>query len=134
MKNKTVLVFGAAFLFSMVGMTAYGHHSFAMSYRLDQTIKIEGKITKFVNRNPHSWIFINVADATGKEQEWGIESAGSTQLARAGISGTTLKVGDPVTIVGNPVRNEREHRVRMVSLVRTTDNLSWGLRPGEVVD
>jgi DNA/RNA endonuclease YhcR with UshA esterase domain len=133
MKSKAVLlVLGAALLFG--GMTAYSHHSFAMSYRLDQTVKIEGKITKFVNRNPHSWVFVDVADAGGKSTVWGVESAAATQFARAGITGQTLKAGDVVVVTGNPVRNEREHRVRMVSIVRPADGLSWGLRQGEVVD
>ena len=35
---------------------------------------------------------------------------------------------------GNPTRTIEEHRLRMVSLKRTSDGLTWGNREGEKVD
>jgi hypothetical protein len=127
-KSKfVVLVLAGALVF---GMTAYAHHSFASTYDLSKQVKVEGKLVQFLFRNPHSFVHIESADG----QRWAIEWAGGAQLSGSSIDRTTLKVGDPVIITGNPTRTEGEHRLRMVTFKRTSDGLSWGGRQGEVVD
>ena len=127
MKSKTVvLILAGAFLF---GMTVYAHHSFASTYDLNTQVKVEGKLVQFLFRNPHS--FVHIEDASG--ERWSIEWAGGGQLAGNGIDRNTLKVGDPVVVSGNPTRTEGEHRLRMVTLKRTSDGLTWGTRQGETV-
>ena len=128
MNSKTVVfVLAGAFLFAM---TAYAHHSFAGTYDLSTQVKIEGKMVQFLFRNPHSFVHIESADG----QRWAIEWAGGAQLSGNSIDRNTLKVGDPVIIIGNPTRTSGEHRLRMVSLKRTSDGLTWGNRQGEVVN
>jgi len=122
-----VLVLAGALL---VGMTAYAHHSFASTYDLSKQIKIEGKMVQFLFRNPHSFVHVETADG----ERWSIEWAGGGQLAGNGIDRNTLKVGDAVIVSGNPVRTDGEHRLRMVTLKRTSDGLTWGNREGEKVD
>jgi hypothetical protein len=113
---------------------ALAHHSFAATYLEKETIKIEGKVAQFVFRNPHSFVHVMVQDESGANVRWAVEWQGGGQLGAAGITATTLKSGDPVVITGNPGRNPSEHRMRMVTLRRTTDGLNWGNRPGEVVN
>ena len=131
MRKTIILGLAAAFLF---GVTAYGHHSFSTIYQLDDEMKLEGKLLRFLNRNPHSFIHIEVKDKSGKVQVWSVEGASASQFAQSGIQAATLKVGDPVIVTGNPARNPGEYRMRMVTLTRTTDGLTWGQRPGQVVD
>lgn len=133
MKSKMfVLALVGAFLF---GMTAYAHHSFGGTYELKKEIKIEGKLVQFLFRNPHSFVHVEVKDESGTPQRWAVEWAGGGQLDGAGITRTTLHVGDPVEITGNPSRAAGEHKLRMVSFKRTSDGLGWGGgRPGQVVD
>ena len=132
MNSKTVvLVLAGAFLF---GVTAYAHHSFASTYDLSSQIKVEGKLVQFLFRNPHSFVHIEAPDANGQMQRWAVEWTGGAQLAGSRIDRTTLKVGDPVIITGNPTRTAGEHRLRMVTFKRTSDGLTWGNRQGEVVD
>jgi hypothetical protein len=64
-------------------------------------------------------------------QRWAIEWGGSAQLGSQGITSETLKYGDIVTIIGNPGRVAEDHRIRMLSLRRKSDNFGWGQRPGE---
>ena len=125
--KAAVLVLVGALLF---GMTAYAHHSFASTYDLAKQVKIEGKMVQFLFRNPHSFVHVETADG----ERWSIEWAGGGQLAGNGIDRNTLKVGDPVIVSGNPTRTDGEHRLRMVTLKRTTDGLTWGNREGEKVD
>ena len=116
------------------GVRLYAHHSFAATYREDQTVKIDGKLVQFQFRNPHSFVQIDAPDAKGVMQRWGVEWGGASQLGGQGVDRYTLKAGDQVIITGNPGRNPDEHRIRMVGLKRLSDGLSWGGRPGETFD
>jgi hypothetical protein len=131
-KAKLILLLGAAILLSSVA--AYAHHSFAATYFEDKTARIEGKIIQFLFRNPHSFVHVEAPDEAGATQKWMVEWGGAGLLTGQGVTRDTLKVGDPVVITGNPGRDPADHRLRMVSLKRTTDGFGWGQRAGEVVD
>lgn len=113
---------------------AQAHHSFAATYFEDRTTQVEGKLVQFLFRNPHSFIQLEVKDEKGQIQRWSIEWGGASQLGSQGVTNETLKYGDIVTIIGNPGRDPADHRVRMLSLRRKSDNFGWGQRPGEVVN
>ena len=126
MKSKAVvLVLASAFLF---GMTAYAHHSFASTYDLSKQVKVQGKLVQFLFRNPHSFVHVEAPDESGVMQKWMIEWGGAGLLQGQGVTRDTLKVGDPVIITGNPGRDPADHRMRMVTLKRTTDGFGWGGR------
>jgi hypothetical protein len=132
MKRKILVLFVFAALLS--GIRLYAHHSFAATYHEDQTVKIEGTMVQFQFRNPHSFVQVDAPDASGKMQRWGIEWGGAGQLGGQGVNRYTLKAGDKVIITGNPGRTPEDHRIRMVTLKRTSDGFGWGQREGEVVD
>ena len=113
---------------------ARAHHSFAATYFEDRTMQIEGKLVQFQFRNPHSFIHLEVKDEKGQVVRWSVEWGGAGQLGSQGVTNETLKFGDIVTIIGNPGRVAEDHRVRMLSLRRKSDNFGWGQRPGEVVN
>jgi hypothetical protein len=127
-----ILVIAAAALMS--GIQLYGHHSFAATYFEDKQETIEGNLTQFMFRNPHSFIHVEGKDKSGQTVTWAVEWGGGGQLGRTGVTRDTLKTGDHVVIVGNPGRNPDDHRLRMIRLKRTSDNWTWGTRPGETFD
>jgi uncharacterized protein DUF6152 len=133
MKRK---LFAASVL--AIGLLAAGqaraHHSFAATYFEDKTMQVEGKLVQFQFRNPHSFIQLEVKDDKGQVVRWSVEWGGAGQLGSQGITNETLKYGDVVTIIGNPGRIPEDHRIRMLSLRRKSDNFGWGQRPGEVVN
>lgn len=110
------------------------HHSFAATYFEDKTIQVEGKLLQFQFRNPHSFLQLEVKDEKGQVVRWSVEWGGASQLGSQGVTNETLKYGDVVTIIGNPGREADDHRIRMISLRRKSDNFGWGQRPGEVVN
>ena len=56
--------------------------------------------------NPHSIIFFDVTDKTGKTERWQAELGSAQQLKlREGWTRTTLKAGDKITIVGPQNKN-----------------------------
>jgi hypothetical protein len=112
---------------------AEAHHSYAATFDVDHHINLQGKVTQFGFRNPHSYIQLEVADGKGGTVRWSIEWSGTASLATQGINPGTLKVGDVVKVVASPSRVKGEQRAQIVSLVRPRDGLTWGLK-GEKVD
>jgi Family of unknown function (DUF6152) len=104
---------------------AYAHHSFAATYFVDQNITVEGTLTQFLYRNPHSFIKIEAPDDKGVMQTWSIEWGGGAQLTHDHVSRDTLKPGDHVIVSGNPGRDPTEHRIRMHSIKRPSDGWKW---------
>jgi len=132
MKSRVlILAFVAA---SFLPMVVLAHHSFTATYDTAKTVTIEGKVTQFLLRNPHSFLHVTAIGKDGKEQNWNVEWAAAGQLGGAGVTRDSLKVGDPVVITGNPARDAADQRLRMVTVKRTSDGFNWGFRQGQVVD
>jgi len=131
MRRVFLFVVGAALL---AGTAAYAHHSYSATYDVSNEVKLDGKLVQFVYRNPHSFVHVQAPDDKGAPQRWAVEWSGTGQLAEAGVTRDTLKVGDAVVIVGRPSRVPGEYRVLMVSLKRPADGFTWGGRGGLAVD
>jgi len=123
MKYSLSIVLVAAAL--LTAGAAYAHHSFAATYFVDREITVEGTLTQFLFRNPHSFIKIEAPDDKGQMQTWSIEWGGGAQLDREHVSRDTLKPGDHVIATGNPGRDPSEHRIRLHKLVRPSDGWKW---------
>ena len=76
---------------------------------------------------------ILLKDDKGEPVRWSIEWGGVGQLNGQGVTRTTLKYGDPVIITANPSRTPNDHKLHMLTLLRTSDGFGWGTRPGEVI-
>ena len=79
------------------------HHSYAM-FDMSQTVTLQGTIRDFQWTNPHSWIWIDVPNANGAAEQWGIEGMSPNYLARRGWSKRTLKPGDKVSMLIHPLK------------------------------
>ena len=129
MKPTLVVGFATALLFAGV---LSAHHSFSATYNMDKTVTIEGRVTQFLLRNPHSFLHVAVTGNSGKEEIWNVEWAAAGQLAGTFVD--SLKAGDPVVINGNPARDAADMRLRMVNVKRTSDGSNWGFRQGQTVN
>jgi len=94
-----LLLLPAATLASAV----YAHHAPAV-FDQTRTIVVEGVVTEFVWANPHSWIRMDVTGDDGTVTNWSMEMNPPTYLVRGGWRSTTLKPGDKVSVVANPLR------------------------------
>ena len=119
---------------SLAGTTAHAHHSFAAVYNNKKEIKLEGKMVQFLYRNPHSYVQIEAPDENGVVQRWSVEWGGPASLAGQGVQRDTFKIGDHVIITGLLSRTPGEYRVKMNTLKRPSDGLTWGTKAGETVD
>ena len=121
--SRTIKVFRlgcfAAILLAAAG-SAFAHHSGAMFER-DKQVELVGTVVTFSWTNPHSWIEIEVPNASGGSDKWGVECNSPNNLARQGWRSTTLKPGDQVTITVHPLRSgEKGGRFMSVKLADGT--------------
>jgi len=82
---------------------ALAHHSGAGFGK--ETKEISGTVKEFQFTNPHSWIQVNVADASGKIVEWSVEWGSPNQLGREGYRPSTFAPGTKVTMKVHPMSN-----------------------------
>ena len=61
------------------------HHSFSATYDGNKPITLKGKINRLGWSNPHSHIYVDVANQNGQVVTWEIETAGATALLRQGM-------------------------------------------------
>jgi hypothetical protein len=132
MKRTSLILVVAAAMLSTVA--TYAHHSVGATYDGKKEIKLEGKLIQFMFRNPHSFVHVEAPDEKGVMQRWAVEWGGASALGGQGVSSKTLKIGDEVVITGNPSRTPADHLVKMNTLKRPSDGLTWGTRHVEVVD
>ncbi|HTW37757.1 MAG TPA: DUF6152 family protein [Steroidobacteraceae bacterium] len=88
----------------MWGLAAFAHHSFAM---FDQTkqLPLKGTVHDFQWTNPHAFIDLDVPNAGGGVDLWKVELNSPNNLERQGWHSHTMRAGDKVTVVINPLRD-----------------------------
>jgi hypothetical protein len=77
------------------------HHSFGAEYDESKPVTITGLVTKIDWTNPHSYVFLDVKDASGRVANWKFEGYPPGVLYRTGWKrNVTMKPGDSVTVFG----------------------------------
>ena len=87
-----------------LAVSAGAHHSPVM---FDRTASktLTGTVVKFTWTNPHSAILLDVPNASGGVDRWGVEMGSPQSMARAGWRSNIIKFGDTVTVVVNPLKS-----------------------------
>jgi hypothetical protein len=84
---------------------AMAHHSFAI-YDRTKTLTLVGEVKSFQWTNPHCVIWFVVKPAGGGDpQDWGVETTSPGVLTRSGWTRNSIKAGDKVSVVFNPLRD-----------------------------
>ena len=97
------------------------HHAVAPFYDLTKTVEFDGVVTKWLFKNPHSFIYLEATDANGQKTEWEVELGAPIILSKAGWTPETVKVGDVLHAKGSPSRAPGTHGLSQMaggSLVR----------------
>jgi hypothetical protein len=116
-------------LHAFVGF-AYGHHSQAGIFDSRKTVEVTGVVKSVSWRNPHGQILLSVRDEKGVETVWDAETASISILRNRGVDGSSIKVGDRVTIAGAPsMRNRPELLARSVLLPNGNEFTFGGANP-----
>ena len=97
-----------AILFIMtigIGMAqlSLAHHS-AVAFDKTRTQVVTGTVKKFVWRNPHLSVTMNVTTASGGTEEWRIEGGSTREMVANGFDRESLQEGDEITVLVNPLK------------------------------
>ena len=82
---------------------APAHHGSA-PFDTNRTVTIEGTITRFDYRNPHSFLYVRTTDAGGRTVDVTVETVGSS-LRAWGFDADSLAAGEEIILVMNPSRS-----------------------------
>ena len=89
------------------GAATRAHHSFGAEYDSNQPVTVTGVVTKIEWTNPHSFIYLDVADSGGAKVNWKLEGYPPNVLYRTGWKrDVTMKPGDSVTVFGWRARTD----------------------------
>lgn len=84
---------------------ALPHHSTA-NFDSTQKVTVTGKVVFFRLTSPHSHIDIEVPVPGGAPRAYKIFTVARTVMTRSGWTEADMKVGDEVTVTGNPDRTD----------------------------
>ena len=85
------------------GAARRAHHSHG-NYT-DTFIDLEGVVKEVHLVTPHSWVYIEVKNASGTPQTWALEATSAAGLERIGVTRDSLKAGQTVKARCHPLRD-----------------------------
>jgi hypothetical protein len=89
---------------------AQAHHSVAGQFDSSKRATLTGVITKIDWINPHTYIYLDVADDQGKITTWRLESLPTAMLRKAGLTSEMLMGGGAtVSVDAILARDGTEH-------------------------
>jgi len=101
---------------ALIALPAVAHHSYA-AYELNQTRTLKGTVESFRWSNPHStFTLVLEADGRGEPIKWNIITSGPAVLKRFGWTQDSLKPGDRVSVLCNPM-SDGSHGGRLHTVV-----------------
>ena len=112
-KTNSLISVGLA---SLIAFSATAHHSPAVFDRTKE-VKLVGSVKEFRWSNPHSFIELDVRNEKGESDTWAVEMNPPNYLVKAGWTSKTVKPGDNVTVMVNPLRtNEKVGKFVSITL------------------
>src|SRR5215471_3756150 len=100
------------------------HHPLS-DYDLEKTQTLDGTLVEFQLANPHSLLYLDAPDQTGKSLRWTIEWAPALLLKKQGVTISTLAEGDHLVVTGFAARNPADRRIRLRTIRRPRDGWTW---------
>jgi hypothetical protein len=98
------MLLSSALLVTTATVALLGHHSPVM---FDRSVRktLVGTVVEFAWMNPHASIQLDVPKEGGGTDRWGVELGSPNSMVRNGWRASTLKPGDKVTVVVNPLKS-----------------------------
>lgn len=92
----------------LAGGSLAAHHSFAM-FEMDKDVTYKGVVTEYKWINPHTHITVEIKAGPGVDPSqvglWDVEGGSTNIMGRQGWTRNSFKPGDPITLVGHPMRD-----------------------------
>ena len=103
---RQILAFVVAIL--PLSSPVFGHHA-DTGLDLESVLAVEGTVTEYNWRNPHTYLSVESTDADGQRVEWEIQLGAAAALSRRGVTRDALQVGDQVAVEVHPARDGRPY-------------------------
>ncbi len=100
------------------GAPADAHHASAPFYDNTKSVTAEGVVTRFLFRNPHSFLFLDGEDGNGGVINWEVEMGTAVSMSRRGWTPQTIRVGDRIRVVGQPSRAPGTYGICCAEILR----------------
>jgi hypothetical protein len=97
-------------LLAALAVPVLAHHS-AAAYDTQKEIKISGSVAVYTFKNPHIYMLIQARNPDGSTTPVEVEAGAASVLNPLGFNKDSVKVGDVVTVVGNPARNNPDKTI-----------------------
>jgi len=81
---------------------AEAHHSIAGMYDEGHPVTVDGVVAEFHFVNPHPFVLLQAKNERGGDLTWKLELDNRYELVEVGMTATTLKPGDKLTVSGSP--------------------------------
>ena len=108
MRFRLAFLLAAVILTGMIFTTGapatLAHHSQAAAFQMDQWVEIEGVVQRWLFRNPHPVLFVEVIAENDEPVTWQIEFPPATVLAKRGWTPETFVPGQEIAARGHPSR------------------------------
>lgn len=102
--TKYVRLIGAtAAAVALAAPALFAHHS-AAAFDTQKTVTVNGTVKSYRFANPHVQLLVDVTQEDGKVVTMDVEAGAASVLNGLGFGKDSLKVGEVVTISGNPDR------------------------------
>jgi hypothetical protein len=107
--NLRRAVFAAVLLLiTSSGATLVAHHSFSM-FDMEKNVTYEGVVVEYMWINPHTHFMVDIKPGPDVDPatvgRWDVEGGSTNIMARQGWTRATLKPGQPIKLVGHPMKD-----------------------------
>ena len=100
-----------------IAIPVLAHHS-AAAYDTQKEIKLTGTVKVYTFKNPHVYMTLQVQKPDGSTNLVEVEAGAASVLNPLGFNKDSVKVGEVVTITGNPSRNSPDKLMLGKDLVK----------------
>ena len=120
-RKLLTIVLGVGVLVSAAPV--FGHHSVSAEFDTTKQVTFTGTVKTIEWGSPHIYTQVEAKDASGKMHVYRVEGGPPNALYRAGWRKDTLKIGQTVTVTGNPAKNPESPNVGQAT-IKTQDGKS----------
>jgi hypothetical protein len=120
MKTVTRLTLACSVSLALGGVSAIAHHS-AAAFDGQKEVTVTGTVKSYRFANPHVQLILTVKKDDGSTTDMDVEAGAASVLNGLGFTKDALKVGELVTVTGNPARSNPDAHMLGKDLYKKAD-------------